>query len=107
MIGKPFKKGQSGNPGGRPKDSELRDLCRAETKANIKALIEIRNNKRAAPAARVAAVNAMFDRGWGKPTQAITGASGGPIYFKNMTDEQLAEFLERGEASLRNIAGEG
>jgi len=34
------------------------------------------NQRKAPPAARVAAANALLDRGWGKPGQPITGENG-------------------------------
>ena len=36
----------------------------------------IMGNADAPPAARVSAANAILDRGWGKPAQAITGPEG-------------------------------
>jgi Family of unknown function (DUF5681) len=73
-IGKPFKKGQSGNPGGRPKVvAEIKELARAHTGKAIETLVSIMDNPKAAPAARVSAANALLDRGYGKPPQHITG----------------------------------
>jgi Family of unknown function (DUF5681) len=73
-IGKPFKKGQSGNPGGRPKVvAEVKELARTHTGAAIETLVSIMSNPKAAPAARVSAANSLLDRGYGKPAQHITG----------------------------------
>ena len=61
-IGKPFKKGQSGNPGGRPKVvAEVKELARAHTGEAIKTLVSIMTNQKAAPAARVSAANALLE----------------------------------------------
>lgn len=75
-----WSKGQSGNPGGRPKEViEIRDLARQYTSEAIKRLAEIMrsDNERAA----VAAINALIDRGWGKAMQAmeVTGKDGAPL----------------------------
>ena len=52
-IGKPFKKGQSGNPGGRPKViAEVKELARAHTGEAIETLVSIMTNAKAAPAAQ-------------------------------------------------------
>ena len=73
-IGKPFKKGQSGNPGGRPKVvAEVKELARKHTGKAIETLVSIMANPKAAPAARVSAANALLDRGYGRPAQHITG----------------------------------
>jgi hypothetical protein len=69
-----FAKGQSGNPGGRPKTiALLRDLAQRETEASIRVLIEIRDSRKAPFAARIAAIRELFDRGYGRPTQPISG----------------------------------
>src|SRR5262245_3609301 len=75
-IGRPFQKGQSGNPGGRPKEiAEVKELAREHMPAAIEALVSIMNNTKASDAARVSAANALLDRGYGKPPQHITDES--------------------------------
>ena len=70
----PFKKGQSGNPGGRPKViAEIKELAREHTGKAVETLVSIMTNPKAAAAARVSAANALLDRGYGKPPQHVTG----------------------------------
>jgi hypothetical protein len=74
----PFKKGQSGNPGGRPKeDDELKKLARVHTKDALERLVFWMQSDN--PKASVSASNSLLDRGYGKPSQAITGPDGGAI----------------------------
>jgi|SRR5271165_1995094 len=77
-LGRPFAKGVSGNPGGRPKElREIVELARSYAPEAIETLALIMANPEAPPAARVAA-NAILDRGFGKPTQPVEAeASGG------------------------------
>lgn len=81
-----WKPGQSGNPSGRPKvPVEVRDLARAHTTEAIAALARTLKDKRAPHAAKVAAANAILDRGYGKPTQPIEGSL---TLFDKMTDAE-------------------
>ena len=62
-----FQKGQSGNPGGRPKiDPVLTDTARAHTKDAIETLVSVMNDQKNTPSSRVSAANALLDRGHGK-----------------------------------------
>ena len=65
-----FKKGQSGNPSGRPKEvAEVRDLARQYTKLSIERLVHWAKSDD--PRASVAASAALLDRAWGKPGQPM------------------------------------
>src|SRR5690242_6753264 len=65
-----FRKGESGNPGGRvgvPR--EVRDLARQHTTTAIERLVHwMKSND---PRASVAAANSILDRGYGRPAQLI------------------------------------
>ena len=108
-IGKPFRKGQSGNPGGRPKVvAEVKELAREHTAEAIETLVSIMNDAKSAPAARVSAANSLLDRGYGKPPQHVTG-EGGPQYVVRLpqvcaTAEEWVASLGDQPAQARSIA---
>ena len=99
-IGKPFQKGKSGNPGGRPRIvAEVRELARAHTGKAVETLVSIMTNPKSAPAARVSAANALLDRGYGKPPQHVTG-EGCPVFVARLP--QVCATAEEWVASLGN-----
>lgn len=75
-----FQKGQSGNPGGRPRGFKAaRELARRHTVEALETLIALMRSSRSEQV-QLAAANAILDRGWGKPTQALSveGEDGNP-----------------------------
>jgi hypothetical protein len=68
MPGRPFPKGVSPNPGGRPKVvGHVRELARKHSEEAVRTLLAVMKSAKSPPAARVAAATAMLDRGYGKP----------------------------------------
>ena len=51
--------------------TEIRSLARSYTRTAINVLVGVMSSKDATHTARVAAANAILDRGWGKATQAL------------------------------------
>ena len=75
----PFKKGKSGNPGGRPKEAaEVKAAARSHGLAAIDKLVELMNGDD--NRISVTAAQAILDRGFGKPSQSMTlsGEEGKP-----------------------------
>ncbi|MDC3402212.1 DUF5681 domain-containing protein [Alphaproteobacteria bacterium] len=72
-----FPKGQSGNPGGRPKDEHnVAELARSYTVEAMETLVELMRNGRD-ERVRGTAAQALLDRGWGKPKVELkTNADG-------------------------------
>jgi hypothetical protein len=73
-----FRRGVSGNPGGRPKlEADIRRLAQAHGPAAIRRLVQLlgSDNERVA----VTAAIVLLDRAYGKPSQPLTGADGGPL----------------------------
>ena len=93
-----FKKGQSGNPGGRPKEiRELKEIAQSHGAAMIEALVKIAKTGKS-ESARVTAATVLLERGFGKPLQQIE--TGQPGEFEALDRDQLREFVEREAAEL-------
>jgi hypothetical protein len=59
--------------------TEIRSLARSYTRTAINVLVGVMSSKDATHAARVAAANAILDRGWGKAAQALETRSDGAL----------------------------
>ena len=91
-VGRPFVKGQSGNPGGRPRIvGELRYLARAHAPAAIQELARLAM-KAKSETARIAAIRELLDRGFGKPTQFVAADNEPALEDLNL-EELRAELL--------------
>ena len=106
VRGRPFQKGTSGNPGGRPRVvADVQQLARERSPEAINILANVMRDEKAPPAARVAAANALLDRGYGKPTQPISQTLT-KIDPSTMSDEELAAIVRSGkQADARPIGG--
>ncbi|TAK45280.1 MAG: hypothetical protein EPO27_10710 [Betaproteobacteria bacterium] len=96
-----WTKGQSGNPGGRPKEmGYLREIARKHREA-IETLVTVMQNSEATDQARVHAATALLDRGWGRPAQTITNSNGNTLKVDEKafesTRELLAKYIDKPE----------
>jgi hypothetical protein len=91
----PYQPGQSGNPGGRPRITlangmTLREMAREHTEVALDALVKVATDEGSSDAARVSAASALLDRGWGKPTQPISGDDEAPPVSLNLDTSKLS-----------------
>lgn len=82
--GKPFSKGSSGNPGGRPKRTEAElDLiraCKDKTPQALATLVRIMEHGEKERDQMTAAMT-IIERAWGKPVQPTENEHSGSVTF--------------------------
>ena len=91
-----WKKGVSGNPGGRPGvPKHVRELAKQHTEMSIYALAKIVGDETEKVSGRVRAAEVLLNRAWGRPPEAleITGAGGGPIQLQQEAKDDLASLI--------------
>jgi hypothetical protein len=59
--------------------TEIRSVARSHTRTALNVLVGVMRNTKAPAPARIAAANAILDRGWGKATQAIETSADGAL----------------------------
>jgi porphobilinogen deaminase len=113
---KPWKKGQSGNPGGYSRGRRMQArLNEILDRISGQATIEEAVNERLVVEAlngNIAAYIAIRDTVDGRPRQAVelSGPDGGPIHNLNDIDARILELLERGAdraSAARRESGAG
>jgi len=67
------------------------DAARIHTMEAVETLVTIMRDKDAPPAARVNASNGILDRGWGKPSQPLTGDADAPLQIAFRTVYEKAK----------------
>jgi len=99
-----FVPGQSGNPSGRPKVApELRAAAQEVSIEGLKVLTGIMRDEKAPQNARINAVQAIWDRGFGKPDQQHRVS--GQIDFAHLLAEysQLRALEDGGELEALDV----
>ena len=103
--GRPWVKGQSGNPGGLPHwVKEVREFCGMHSLEAAKRVLRLSKSKDDRIA--LAACEAILDRAGARPIQPISGVDGGPILVEvRDVRERLVQRLSALAASRAGARG--
>ena len=84
---------------------DIKSLCRTHTRKCIDVLAGLMQETTVPPAVRVAAAQALLDRGWGKPSQVVTGDDSGlPITVIHRVIVALPPDLEVVEEIIEKVS---
>ena len=72
----------------------VKEMARKHTEQAIVVLATVMNDETAKPGERVAAANALLDRGYGKPAQAIVGEEDAPPIVTNLRVELIKPVVD-------------
>lgn len=107
-----FQKGQSGNPGGRPRSlASVMHAARRHTLPALKTLVTLMKEAKS-ESVRLGAAEAILSRGWGRPIQAFQ--VDGRFLTKKLSDmtpdeikalEERLQTIEAEEPDLLTFAG--
>jgi hypothetical protein len=100
MVGRPFPKGVSGNPGGRPKSAGLVARIREETRDGEEIadfMLSVFRDESASRRDRMEAASWLTDRAYGRAAQTVRQEVEVPagVSFAELTDEQRQALLAR------------
>ena len=96
-----WKKGQSGNPGGRPREvAEVKALARQHSEEAIRTIVELMRTAEH-ERTRLAAASELLDRGFGRPAMALD--LGGPVQIFGYAAHRLAELNDEELRKLDEI----
>ena len=103
---KPFQRGVSGNPGGKPKGEDVRYLARKNTRRAMERIVELIDDED--PRVALMAAKEVLDRAYGKP-KVIEDDDGGDrknvtINIVRYADDKPAEQLAAPTVSVRTLA---
>ena len=92
---KPFQKGQSGNPSGRPKGiaPAVRKAFKDSPVELVEVLRQIANDVAAKDSDRIAAARELLDRGWGKSPAFAPMEDGDPLELGDVP-RQIASVMD-------------
>ena len=97
-----WKRGSSGNPGGKTRAQkdvmrEVRDAAGSYAPEALKTLVNILRNRRVSPTTRIAAASAILDRAVGKPAvpPAVNFADGSDLPVMDGPDRSALEKARR------------
>jgi hypothetical protein len=108
VVGRPWRKGQSGNPRGRPRvglsvAEAIRALGGEDGRRYIQVLHRLAVGRHTDTRAKLVAIQLLLDRAFGRPVQAVDMEMRGyvrrltPEEARHLTDEELELAIRLGE----------